>query len=327
VTSRRVIIDTDPGIDDAQAILFALFCGQFRIDALTTVFGNCPSDVGAQNALRLVEMAGQPTIPVYLGAAEPLVRRRLPPESGARVHGKKGFGDLDLPPPRGSVQPGYAAAELARRVVEAPGEITILALGPLTNLALAIRLEPRFAPSVKEIIYMGGIVTGYGNVTAVATANVMNDSEAAKIVFNAGIPFTMVGQDVTRWSRMSTERRERLRQVGGEIAEFLYGITEYYGNYYAQIEDIAGFPVHDLLVMAYALRPELFETRFLHVDVETDGALTAGMTVADFRPSSTATPNVHVCLKADAAQIYDWYEQVIAAACRAAAQTVTGLQS
>src|SRR5688500_7225872 len=128
-------------------------------------------------------MAGRPDIPVYLGAGEPLVRRRLHFEAGARVHGKKGFGDLDLPPPRGNLQPGYAAAVLARRVVEAPSEISILALGPLTNLALAIRLEPRFAASIKEIIFMGGIVTGYGNVSAVATANVMNDSEAAKIVF------------------------------------------------------------------------------------------------------------------------------------------------
>ena len=319
MTTRRVIIDTDPGVDDAQALLFALFGGQFQIDALTTVFGNVPVDVGTQNALRLVEMAGGTEIPVYLGAAEPLVRRRL--AFAPRVHGEKGFGDLDLPAPKGSPAPGYAAAELARRVVEAPGEITILALGPLTNLALAMRLEPRFTSSVKEIIYMGGVVTGHGNVTAVATANVMNDSEAAKIVFNAGIPFTMVGQDVTRWTRMSSERRERLREAGGEIAEFLHGITGYYANYYAQIEEIAGFPVHDLLVMVYALRPHLFETRFLHVDIETEGALTDGMTVADFRRNPEAAPNVHVCLKADADAIYDWYEEVITTACRAGARS------
>lgn len=316
--ATRVIIDTDPGIDDAQAILFALFCGEFEIDALTTVFGNVPAKTAAANVLRLLEMAGRPEIPVYLGAVEPLVRRRL--HYAPEVHGKRGFGDLKLPPPRGKIQKNYAAVELARRIVQAPGEITILALGPLTNIALAIRLEPQFVKHVREIIFMGGIVAGHGNVSAVATANVLNDSEAAKIVFNAGFRcLTMVGQDVTRPTRMLPERRERLRQAGGEIAEFLYEITRYYGNSYTR-EQIPGFPVHDLLVMIYALRPALFKTRLLHVDVETEGALTEGMTVADFRPYSKVKRNVNVCLKADADAIFDWYEKVIMTACLARAQ-------
>ena len=295
--ATRVIIDTDPGIDDAQAILFALFCGEFEIDALTTVFGNVPAKTAAANVLRLLEMSGRPEIPVYLGAVEPLVRRRL--HYAPEVHGKRGLGDLKLPPPKGKIQKNYAAVELVRRIVQAPGEITILALGPLTNIALAIRLEPQFVKHVREIIFMGGIVAGHGNVSAVATANVLNDSEAAKIVFNAGFRcLTMVGQDVTRPTRMLPERRERLRQAGGEIAEFLYEITRYYGNSYTR-EQIPGFPVHDLLVMIYALRPALFMTRLLHVDVETEGALTEGMTVADFRPYSKVKPNVNVCLKAD----------------------------
>ena len=295
--ATRVIIDTDPGIDDAQAILFALFCGEFEIDALTTVFGNVSAKTAAANVLRLLEMSGRPEIPVYLGAVEPLVRRRL--HYAPEVHGKRGLGDLKLPPPKGKIQKNYAAVELVRRIVQAPGEITILALGPLTNIALAIRLEPQFVKHVREIIFMGGIVAGHGNVSAVATANVLNDSEAAKIVFNAGFRcLTMVGQDVTRPTRMLPERRERLRQAGGEIAEFLYEITRYYGNAYTR-EQIPGFPVHDLLVMIYALRPALFKTRLLHVDVETEGALTEGMTVADFRPYSKVKPNVNVCLKAD----------------------------
>ena len=319
--ATRVIIDTDPGIDDAQAILFALFCGEFEIDSLTTVFGNVPAKTAAANVLRLLEMSGRPEIPVYLGAVEPLVRRRL--HYAPEVHGKRGLGDLKLPPPKGKIQKNYAAVELVRRIVQAPGEITILALGPLTNIALAIRLEPQFVKHVREIIFMGGIVAGHGNVSAVATANVLNDSEAAKIVFNAGFRcLTMVGQDVTRPTRMLPERRERLRQAGGEIAEFLYEITRYYGNAYTR-EQIPGFPVHDLLVMIYALRPALFKTRLLHVDVETEGALTEGMTVADFRPYSKVKPNVNVCLKADADAIFDWYEKVIMTACLARAQGTT----
>ena len=319
--ATRVIIDTDPGIDDAQAILFALFCGEFEIDALTTVFGNVPAKTAAANVLRLLEMSGRPEIPVYLGAVEPLVRRRL--HYAPEVHGKRGLGALKLPPPKGKIQKNYAAVELVRRIVQAPGEITILALGPLTNIALAIRLEPQFVKHVREIIFMGGIVAGHGNVSAVATANVLNDSEAAKIVFNAGFRcLTMVGQDVTRPTRMLPERRERLRQAGGEIAEFLYEITRYYGNAYTR-EQIPGFPVHDLLVMIYALRPALFKTRLLHVDVETEGVLTEGMTVADFRPYSKVKPNVNVCLKADADAIFDWYEKVIMTACLARAQGTT----
>ena len=311
--SRRVIIDTDPGIDDAQAILFALFCEKFQIDAITTVFGNVPVETAANNMLWLLEMAGQPGIPVYRGAAEPLVRRRL--HYAPEVHGKEGFGNFPLPPLTGKIQENYAAAELARRVVQAPKEITILALGPLTNIALAIRLEPQFVACVHEIIFMGGIVAGHGNVSAVATANVLNDSEAASIVFNAGFrSFTMVGQDVTRSARMLPERRERLRQAGGKIAEFLYKITEFYGDFYTK-EQIAGFPVHDLLVMIYALKPKLFKTRHLHVDVETQGTLTDGMTVADFRPYSIAKPNVNVCLKAKSDAIFEWYEEVITQAC------------
>ena len=196
VNRRRVIIDTDPGIDDAQALLFALFCGQLQIDAVTTVFGNVPVELAAQNALRLLEMTGNSEIPVYVGAAEPLVRRRV--NYAAEVHGETGFGDLDLPLATCHVQKNYAVAELACRVVGEKEKIAILALGPLTNLALAIRLDPQFASCVDEVIFMGGIISGFGNVSAVATANIMNDSEAAKIVLNSNIRLTMVGQDVTR---------------------------------------------------------------------------------------------------------------------------------
>lgn len=217
---QRVIIDTDPGIDDALAILFALLSERFQVDALTTTFGNCSADISAQNALRLVEMVGRGDIPVYRGAAEPLVCRRLPPTIGASVHGENGLGDVPLRLPEGQVQPGFAAAEIARRVVETPGEITILALAPLTNIALALRLEPRFAASVAQIVYMGGIVSGPGNVTSVATANILNDPEAAKVVFNANIEkFTLVGQDVTRKVRVVDDLRLGMRSFGGDIAE------------------------------------------------------------------------------------------------------------
>lgn len=309
--SRRVILDTDPGIDDAQAILFAFLCGQFQIDAVTAVFGNAPVDQAALNALRLIELVDRPDVPVYRGAAEPLFQRRL--RFAPMVHGEDGFGNVEWPRPARQPAPGYAAVELARRVLAAPGEIAVLALGPLTNIALAMRLEPRFVGSVKEIIAMGGTVLGPGNVSAVASANMLNDPEAAKVVFGAGVPLTMVGLDVTRWVRITPPRRERMRAAGTEIAEFVYRITGFYASAYLN-EGIAGFPVHDLVVMAYALRPDLFETKRLPVDIETEGSLTGGMTVADFRPFTAKPANVTVCMKADADGILDWYERVITSA-------------
>ena len=313
VSAEKVIIDTDPGIDDAQAIIFALLCGEFQIEAVTTCFGNGSVDTSARNALRLLDLVHEGDTPVYRGAAEPLIQRRLKRSVGPRVHGNNGLGDIKLSRPRRSVRPGYAASELARRVVETPGEISVLALAPMTNLALAIRLEPRFAKAVKRVIFMGGIAQGPGNVTPVATANVLNDAEAARVVLNAGVKsLTMVGQDVTRWVRMDAIRRQRLRNLDGPLGKFLYDMTEFYARIYSGIEPgLPGFPIHDLLVMAYALRPELFITERLHVDVETLGALTVGMTVADLRPSSTSIPNVDVCMCAHGEAILDLYERVI----------------
>lgn len=326
MAAERVIIDTDPGIDDSHAVLFALLGGELNVDAVTTCFGNVDVATSASNALRLVELAGRSDIPVYRGAAEPLVQRRLPVGVGRAVHGKNGLGDVEFPGPTGMIEPEYGAVELARRVMAAPGEITVLSLAPMTNLALAIRLEPGFVEAVKRVIYMGGIVRGHGNVTPVATANIYNDAEAAKIVLNAGFRnLVMVGQDVTRRVRLGDDRRERLRVLGGELPGLLHQITEFYASYYKTIEpDLPGLPVHDLLVMVYALRPELFGVRRLAVDVETLGSVTTGMTVADFRdllPDAAAEPNVDVCLEADSSRILDLYEQVMTEGFRRLAAT------
>jgi inosine-uridine nucleoside N-ribohydrolase len=218
MVSRRVIIDTDPGIDDAQAILFALFCGEFQIEALTTVFGNVPATTAAANALRLIEM-GRTTRSPRLSRCGRATRSRTvcatPSRSTARwLRGTSGCRRRGARLKRRTPQSNWHEESSTNR---AP--LRSWRSGPLTNIALAIRLEPRFVESVHEIILMGGIVAGHGNVSAVATANVLNDSEAARIVFNAGFrSLTMVGQDVTRATRLLPERRERLGQCRGDIA-------------------------------------------------------------------------------------------------------------
>lgn len=323
VTSRY-IIDTDPGIDDAQAILFALKSG-FEVEAITTNFGNCNVEQAFKNAVYLTRLAGRTDIPVFRGADGPLVfrgadgpqlKRRLPEDAGAYAHGRNGFGDIQLPEldltPAAAV---HAAAELARRVVEQPGRVIILALAPLTNIALAMRLEPRFTSCVKKIVYMGGIISGPGNVSPVATANVLNDPEAAQIVFADGTPekLVMVGQDVTRRTRITDDRRHRMHDVGSPTSDFLYEITQFYRDAYAGFEpNLPGFPAHDLLVMIYAIHPELFGTRELRVDIETTGSLTAGMTVGDLRPNSNQKPNVTVCLDVEVEKVLNLYERVMA---------------
>jgi inosine-uridine nucleoside N-ribohydrolase len=309
---QRVIIDTDPGVDDAQAILFALRLGAFHIDAVTTVFGNCKVTTATRNVRSLLELAGVDGVPVFMGAAEPLVKRRL--KFAKLVHGPHGFGNFRPAQPAYPLAKGYAAAEMARIVAANPGKITILALGPLTNVAMAMRLDPSFTRRVQRIILMGGIVSGPGNVSAVATANVLNDPEAALIVFESGVDVTMVGQDVTRHVRVKPSLIRAIRNHGGPIARFLGRVTRHYESAYRKLEPhLRGFPVHDLLVIAYAVKPKLFDTKKLAVTIETSGTATVGMTVADFRPSSNAPANVTVCVDVDGPGVLDWYRKVILA--------------
>jgi inosine-uridine nucleoside N-ribohydrolase len=307
---QRVVIDTDPGVDDAQAILFALRLATLRIDAVTTIFGNCDVATATRNARTLLELGQAADIPVFKGASESLIGRRC--EFAPVVHGRYGFGSFKPAEPAYPQSEGYAAAEMARIVVGNPHQVTILALGPLTNVALAMRLEPKFVELVQRIIFMGGIVRGPGNVTAVATANILNDPEAARIVFESGADVTMVGQDVTRHVRIGPSLVKVLRRDEGALTKFIGEITRFYEKAYRKLEpDLPGFPVHDLLVPAYAVQPDLFEVQRLPVTVETTGTATLGMTVADFRPSTKAKPNITVCLKAKGEEILAWYKKVI----------------
>jgi purine nucleosidase len=312
---QRVIIDTDPGVDDAQAIVFAFRSGAFQIDAMTTVFGNCPVTDATRNARTLLQLCKADRVPIYMGAGAALARP--PPEKyGRLVHGDNGFGDHLTPEPSYPLSPGNAAAEMARLVVANPKEITILALGPLTNVATAIRLEPDFVKCVKRIILMGGVVRGPGNVGPFSTANIRNDPEAARIVFEAGAEadITMVGQDVTRHVRIEPSLIQEIRDHDSCVARLIGEITRFYERAYASPDlepHLKGFPVHDLLVMVYALGPELFETERLLVKIETSGTETLGMTVADFRHKPAGNPNVTVCTKAKAQEILDWYRLVM----------------
>src|SRR5918911_974594 len=219
---KRVIIDTDPGIDDTAAIFLALASPELHVEALTTVYGNGSIVDCTRNALVILETAGRNDIPVYQGAGKPLLGA---PTYGSHVHGSDALGNVGVPPPVGAPQARHAVYELVERVMASPGEITLVALGPLTNVALALSLEPRLASALAELIVMGGAVLTHGNVTEVATANLYNDPEAAAIVYQAGAPLVQVGMDVCQRVAISEAHLERLRCTHTPPARLLSRIT------------------------------------------------------------------------------------------------------
>jgi inosine-uridine nucleoside N-ribohydrolase len=309
---QRVIIDTDPGIDDAAAIFLALGSGAVTVEALTTVFGNAEVEQSTRNALKILEVSGRTDIPVHSGSARPLARD---PTYGKMIHGGNGLGDVEYTPPRATPAATGAVEAIISRVMSAPGEITLIALGPLTNVALALAAEPRLASRLRRVILMGGAVLTWGNVTPAASANLFNDPEAARAVYRSGVSLVQVGLDVCRPTVITRSHLDRLRSAKSAPAEFLLRIMPFIQEAYrkAGIKAIEGGGVqfNDVPCMAYAIRPDLFGTRRLFVDIETQGALTAGATVADFDGRWGKVPNADVCLEVDAAGVADLFADAL----------------
>jgi inosine-uridine nucleoside N-ribohydrolase len=305
-TPKRIIIDTDPGVDDSMAILLAFNSPEVKIEGLTTVFGNTGVDITTKNALHLVELAGKPEVPVAAGASKPMLRPYT--GEGWKVHGRNGLGEVDFPEPKGSPDRRHAAQFIIDMVMAHPGEITLIPLGPLTNIALAVLLEPRIATNVKEVVLMGGVAMNPGNASPVAEANIHNDPEAAHIVFHAGWPVTMVGLDVTHKSEINSAYMEQLKAANNRFTDFIYAISQHYMNLY-RTRGIDGMPVHDSSAVAYVLDPTLFQTKKVYVDVEYHSPFHHGQTVADWRGQRNREPNVNVCVDVDSARFLHMYRQ------------------
>ncbi len=302
---KRVIIDCDPGVDDAAAILFALASPELRVEAVTTIYGNGPVDVCTGNALRILAAAGRVDIPVYRGGGRPLLREPNPGWA-SQVHGADALGNaaaaLGEDPPE-AVEPQHAAVEIARRVMESPGEITVLALGRMTNVALALSLEPGMAGRVAEVVVMGGAVFVPGNVSPVATANLYEDPESADILYRSGAPLAQVGLDVCDRVEFSGEQLNRLREADTPTTRLLTAATPFLQSYYrgrGLLTDPQGVRYNDVPAVAYAINPGWFQTRELYVSVDHHSPVTRGQTVADVRGMTGNPPNVRVCLEVDA---------------------------
>jgi purine nucleosidase len=291
---RKVILDCDPGIDDAFAIAFG--CGHpgLELCGVTTVAGNVGLDRTTGNALAVLEFLGRKEVPVAAGSPVPLLR---PFTDAHDVHGEAGLGAASLPAPRGQPVAAHAVDFLIERIAAAPGEVTLIATGPLTNIALAVRRHPPLVTQVADFVIMGGSA-GRGNVTPAAEFNIWCDPEAAAIVFAAGWRVTMAGLDVTHQALATAEVRDRLRPLGRLADELLLpGLRGY-----QSLADAAGQPVHDVCALALVAAPGLFGCRPAQVEVETQGRWTAGMTVTDFGADAH---NALVAMSVDAAGFWD----------------------
>ncbi len=276
---RKILIDTDPGIDDAMAILAALRSPELEVVGLTAVFGNADVETCALNALRLVELEGNDHVPVARGCGQALA---VPLERvGTHVHGLDGMGNTNPPPPHGQLDPRPSAQFIIDTVRAHPGEVTLVPVGPLTNIGLAARLDPGIVPLVKEVVLMGGSIYATGNISPVAEANIYHDPHAAEIVYSAGWPVTMLGLDVTTRTLIRPEYLERLYAAKNPATQLLERIQPCYQQFHEEVYGLHGaFHVHDPSVVAYLLAPELYRCQQMPVYVETEGRC-LGQTVAD----------------------------------------------
>ena len=301
--SRKIIIDTDPGQDDAVAILLAL-ASPAEIDVLgiVAVAGNVGLHHNADNARKVVELSGRTDIPVYAGCARPLRRQLVTAE---HVHGDTGLNGPDLPDPAIPLQPRHGVDYIVETLMQAePGTITLCTLGPLTNIAMALVKEPRIAGRIQEIVMMGGAYFEVGNITPAAEFNIYVDPEAADIVLRCGAPITMLPLDVTHMVQSTPARLDAIRALGNRTGAAVHAMLTFSESFDLKKYGWEGAPLHDPTVIAYLLRPELFEGRLCNVEIETASELTLGMTVADYWHVTDRPRNASFLRSADAEGFY-----------------------
>jgi inosine-uridine nucleoside N-ribohydrolase len=292
LTPIRIIIDTDPGIDDALAFLLALASPEINLEALTTTQGNVPVEKATRNALSVLELANASRIPVVQGSVLPLVQQLRASDA---VHGASGIGNSKLPDPRTKPVPQHAVDYLIERVLAEPGEISVFPIGPLTNIAMAIRKEPKFSLSVKELVIMGGAIQDGGNVTPLAEFNIYVDPHAAHIVFHSGIPITLIPLDVTHKCLLQQEHVDRLLKIRSPISRFISEAVEVYRESSLKL-GYSGSALHDPLTLATIIAPEILTLKEHYVDVDISGGVSMGKTFADFYHVTKKPANMKVAL-------------------------------
>ena len=311
---KRIIFDTDPGIDDACAILLALASPELSVEGLSIVHGNCSLGQATTNALAVLELANATHIPVAKGCELPLVQPSL---LAPETHGETGLGYAKLSTPRVKPISQRGIDFLIEQILRSPGEITLLAIGPLTNVALAIRQEPRVVQALKEIIIMGGALRYEGNTTALAEFNTYVDPHAAHIVYHAGIPTTLVPLDVTYQCILTPGDVNRLLRTDSPITKFVADSTRFYMEFHDEYQKIEGCVINDPLALALTFAPELCTYQELPVDVDLSGGISMGKTVADFYNYGKKPANIRVALGVRAREFMDLFVERIERLARA----------
>jgi len=290
---KKILIDTDPGIDDALAILLTLASPELSLEGLSVVHGNCSVDQAVTNALSILELAQASHLPVAKGCELPLVQPSL---LAPETHGDTGIGYAKLPRPQSKLIGRHGSDFLIEKIMSNPGEITLVAIGPLTNVALAIRQEPRIVSALKELIIMGGAIRHEGNTTALAEFNTYVDPHAAHIVFHAGIPTTLVPLDVTYQCVLTKLDVDRLLQIDSPLTHFVAEATRFYMEFHDEYQGVVGCVINDPLALALTFAPELCDYQELPVDVDISGGVSMGKTIADFYNYTKKPTNMKVAL-------------------------------
>lgn len=278
---RKIIIDCDPGQDDAVMLLLALACPlEFELLGITTVAGNVPLDLTQRNARIMCELAGRTDVPVYAGCEKPMRRRLMTAEN---VHGKTGIDGVEIYQPSMVLQDKHAVDFIIETLLEAEeNSITLVPTGPLTNIGSAIQKQPAILSGIKEIVLMGGAMREGGNTTPCAEFNILVDPDAAQIVMHCGRPLTIVPLDVTHQALVTQSRIAQIRALDTPVATAIVGMMEFFNRYDSEKYGSEGAPLHDPCTIAYLLKPELFKGKLCNVEVETESRLTLGHTAVDF---------------------------------------------
>lgn len=300
--ARKIIIDTDPGQDDAVAILLALASPELDVLGITCVAGNVPLALTSRNARVVCELAGRTEVPIFAGCDCPLERKLVTAEY---VHGKTGLDGIALPEPEMALQERHAVDFLIETLRSEPaGSVTLCPLGPLTNIATALQRAPDIAARISEIVLMGGAYFEVGNTTPAAEFNIHVDPQAAEIVFRSGVPLVVMPLDVTHKALTTRARVEAFRNLGTPVGHAVASWTDFFERFDMAKYGSEGAPLHDPCVIAYLLKPDLFTGRHINVEIETTSELTMGMTVADWWRVTDRAPNAMFMGDVDAAGFY-----------------------
>ncbi|MBO6855114.1 MAG: nucleoside hydrolase [Marivivens sp.] len=304
MSPRKIIIDTDPGQDDAVAILLALASpGDIEVLGITAVAGNVPLHLTEKNARIVCELAGKPDTRVFAGCSAPMLQ---PLVTAEHVHGKTGLDGPQLDDPTMPLESQHAVDFIIETLRNEPsGTVTLCPLGPLTNIAMAFRKAPDIVERVQEIVLMGGAYFEVGNITPAAEFNIYVDPEAASVVFSCGRPITVMPLDVTHKALTTRARIDRFRAMGTKVGDMVAAWTDFFERFDMEKYGSEGAPLHDPCVIAYLIAPQLFTGRNINVEIETTSPLTRGMTVADWWGVTNKPVNAHFIGDLDAEGFYD----------------------